>query len=132
MDFSLSTALLGSLLSSLVLTGAMMYLASRPDATASLRWWMAGFALLFLRYALILLKPYIGETASDFLAESSHALSALIIFVGTARMMGRRLPFWPITVSDAAAGLSRFRRTQIGRNARVHESASHRPSIRHR
>lgn len=103
MDFSLSTALLGSLLSSLVLTGAMMYLASRPDATASLRWWTAGFALLFLRYALILLKPYIGETASDFLAESSHALSALIIFVGTARMMGRRLPFWPITLSGAAA-----------------------------
>ncbi len=98
MEFSLSTALLGATLSSLVLTGAMSYLAVRPDSTPALRWWTAGFALLFLRYVILIFRLYIDEDLSDVLSESLHVLSALIIFIGTWRMMGRRLPFWPPTI----------------------------------
>ena len=98
MQFSISTALMGAMLSSFVLTGAMFYLSLRKFATAALRWWTLGFLFLFSAYVFMLADLQLKNQAAGFLGELCHTLFAIFVFVGAMRLSGRRLSYFLIGI----------------------------------
>ncbi|MBW7858167.1 MAG: EAL domain-containing protein [Leptonema sp. (in: Bacteria)] len=90
--FSLPTAVFDAILSSLVLTIAMAYLAFLGRSYASnkaLWWWTIGFAIWVLRFIAIYIYILTNSQFMEFVSEAVHILSALALFVGTSYYVKR-------------------------------------------
>lgn len=82
--------MIGAVIGTVLLTGALAYLRTLPKAPAGLDWWAAGFALNAIRYLLYLAAPTVGKDISLALAEALQAINAVFLLAGTMAFLGRR------------------------------------------
>jgi PAS domain S-box-containing protein len=87
--FSFQPAIIGAILGSAALAGAMVYLCLLPEADRAARWWAAAFLLNAARYVAVLLAPLHGSALGEFLSEAMQALSAVLLLAGTVAFLGR-------------------------------------------
>jgi len=92
MGFSLPTAIVGAFVANMVLVGALVYLRRVADTVRGSGWWAVGFTFNALRLLVDFSEGVIGQPLATFLAESFHAVQAVLIVVGTVVFLGRRPP----------------------------------------
>jgi len=94
LSFSISSAIWGALVGTMVLFCAMAYLRAMPGAPAGAGYWAASFGLYVLRLAGYLAAGTLDPIFLTFLAEILQAASTLFLVVGICHFLDRDLPQW--------------------------------------
>ena len=88
MAFSLSAAVVGAVLGSLVLAMALAYLARLPNAARGLNAWASSFVANALHLLIIANDPLTSNPWALFLSESLNGLTAVLLLAGTWQFLG--------------------------------------------
>lgn len=88
MAFSLSAAVVGAVLGSVVLAMALAYLSRLPDAARGLKWWALSFAVHALQLLVMAPDPLTSEPGLLFVSESLNGLTAVLLLAGTWAFLG--------------------------------------------
>jgi len=112
MEFSLTTGIASALAASLVLFAGLLYLRTLSERPAGLDYWIAAFGLGVVRYAAYFAAPHVGRAATDFIAESLQAATAVLLLAGVLKFVGRRVDRRAVAAAVSAvtlwAGLTSF------------------------
>jgi len=91
---SVNSAMFGAFLGTLVLVIALAYLRSVPGGPPGLGYWAIAFGVLAVGYLAPLAGPVIGPLWATAATETLQGLSAVFLFVGAMKFVGRRAPPW--------------------------------------
>ena len=90
--FSLPTAVFDAILSSLVLTivmGYLAYIGKDNSNRKALWWWTIGFSIWIFRFIAIYIQLLTNLQIMKFISESVHIISVLALFVGSSYYIKR-------------------------------------------
>ncbi len=105
MAFSLPTAILGAILGSIILAGALAILRRGPAPIPGVGLWAAAFAINALRQAAYLSVPLFGRNTALVSAEILHVTMTVLLLAGSMQFIGRK-PYLPALLGVwLAAGL---------------------------
>ncbi|WP_404378377.1 EAL domain-containing protein [Caenispirillum salinarum] len=90
MAFSLSAAVVGAVLGSVVLAVALAYLARLPNAAGGLKLWALSFFVHALQLLVVAPDPLTYDPGILFVSESLNGLTAVLLLAGTWRFLGNR------------------------------------------
>lgn len=90
MAFSLSAAVVGAVLGSLVLASALAYLARLPNAARGLRAWALSFVANALYLMVIANDPMTSDPWALLVSECLHGLAGVLLLAGTWSFLGNR------------------------------------------
>jgi diguanylate cyclase (GGDEF)-like protein/PAS domain S-box-containing protein len=90
MAFTLSAAVVGAVLGSLVLAMALAYLARLPNAARGLKLWSLSFVVHSLQLMVVAPEPLTNDPGLLFVSESLNGLTAVLLLAGTWVFLGNR------------------------------------------